>query len=337
MKRKVLEWLTSFREYITCPDNIRTAAVIFTAGLMLIVLVQAKEISTGNKYIVSQGDVKGVLRKSDEKPASFPLTLRIKGKGFDEEREVTLDLEGKSREKSGKKDGSDKTNDEMELDSKVSQLMSELGGSGGVQVDLPETLEDGSKLTWKKRSESSLVSIVVMIPVLIWITYLSNQKKKRDLEQARKEDVKARLPSFNDELLMLIGSGLTFRDAFRRIAAGYSSKKVKGYFEKVMIDVEKETEEGTSDIITVLTRKSDSMGIREFSRVTGMIRDNQLLGVDLVTKMRSESRMLWEERKKAAEEKGKLADTKLTVPLAILLVSLVMITAAPAIVQVQGG
>ncbi len=40
---------------------------------------------------------------------------------------------------------------------------------------------------------------------------------------------------------------------------------------------------------------------------------------------------MWIGRKKKAEEKGKLAETKLTFPLMILLLVLIMITVAPAL------
>jgi len=43
--------------------------------------------------------------------------------------------------------------------------------------------------------------------------------------------------------------------------------------------------------------------------------------------------LLWEQRKKLAEERGRAAETKMAFPLAILLLVLILITAAPAMLQ----
>ncbi|MEG0662665.1 MAG: hypothetical protein RR472_05245, partial [Anaerovoracaceae bacterium] len=61
--------------------------------------------------------------------------------------------------------------------------------------------------------------------------------------------------------------------------------------------------------------------------------DNIHKGADLSGKLQRESESLWFNRKKYAEEKGRLAETKLTLPLVILLLVLVMITIAPAMME----
>ena len=122
-----------------------------------------------------------------------------------------------------------------------------------------------------------------------------------------------------------------------RIADGYRKKKKNTYFEERIISVADETEEGISDFVNVLSRSADDIGVSEFSRLTGVIKDNQLRGVNISGKLRNESEILWDLRKKNAEEKGRLAETKLTMPLALLLIVLVLVTAAPAIIEVEGG
>ena len=104
-----------------------------------------------------------------------------------------------------------------------------------------------------------------------------------------------------------------------------------------MVDVLNETDSGVSDIVNVISRKSDEISVSEFSRLAGIIRDNQLQGVDISSKLKNESEILWDLRKKGAEERGRMAETKLTMPLAVLLMVLVLVTAAPAIIQVEGG
>ena len=79
------------------------------------------------------------------------------------------------------------------------------------------------------------------------------------------------------------------------------------------------------------------MGVSQFSRLAGIIRDNQLKGFDISGKLKNEAELLWDLRKRNAEERGRLAETRLTMPLALLLLVLLLVTAAPAIIQVEGG
>ena len=49
--------------------------------------------------------------------------------------------------------------------------------------------------------------------------------------------------------------------------------------------------------------------------------------------MKRENELLWFARKQQSEEKGRLAETKLTLPLMILLMVLIMVTVAPAMME----
>ena len=208
---------------------------------------------------------------------------------------------------------------------------------GGKKIMLPKTLEDGTKLIWKKGQSGTELMLILLAPLFIWMLYLDQEKKKREKVRERTASIERELPAFNDQLVLLLGSGLILREAFRRIAEGYRVKKVRTYFEDRIVKIWEETENGVSDFVNVLTRTSDDIGVSEFSRIAGVIRDNQLRGFDISGKLAAESEILWDLRKKNAEERGRLAETKLTMPLAILLIVLVLVTAAPAIIQVQGG
>ncbi|MBQ3184719.1 MAG: hypothetical protein IJB54_01905, partial [Firmicutes bacterium] len=67
--------------------------------------------------------------------------------------------------------------------------------------------------------------------------------------------------------------------------------------------------------------------------VSNIIEDNVNKGTELTGKLRSESDMLWMDRKKKCEEMGRLAETKLTLPLMLFLIVLIVITVAPALLE----
>lgn len=74
-------------------------------------------------------------------------------------------------------------------------------------------------------------------------------------------------------------------------------------------------------------------GIRELMRVSNIINDNINKGVELTDKLQAESEILWLNRKKSCEEKGRLAETKMTLPLMLFLMVLIIITVAPALLE----
>ena len=94
---------------------------------------------------------------------------------------------------------------------------------------------------------------------------------------------------------------------------------------------------GEKMVKSMLSAEILSHKIRKMSHTknekTSSKKKHQYKGVNLTEKLESESDILWTQRKKIAEEKGRIAETKLTFPLALLLLVLILITAAPAIME----
>ena len=74
-------------------------------------------------------------------------------------------------------------------------------------------------------------------------------------------------------------------------------------------------------------------GSRELMRISNIITDNISKGVELTDKLQSESETLWLSRKRSSEERGRLAETKLTMPLTVFLLVLVVVTVSPALLE----
>ena len=83
----------------------------------------------------------------------------------------------------------------------------------------------------------------------------------------------------------------------------------------------------------ILREKAKLLKIKELTRITAMIADSKYKGTELGEKLSREGEYLWQRRIKIAEENAKLAELKLSLPLALQLLSLIIITAAPAVVQ----
>ena len=74
---------------------------------------------------------------------------------------------------------------------------------------------------------------------------------------------------------------------------------------------------------------------KELTRAAGILMENRDRGTDLWEKLAEQSEALWTERKRAATEKIRLAESKMSFPLGIMLMALIIITAAPAMMQIR--
>ena len=93
----------------------------------------------------------------------------------------------------------------------------------------------------------------------------------------------------------------------------------KGYFSELITDLYDRAEKSKSSLSKELYDAALRLGIWQFIRVTSIITDSMYTGSDMSHKLTSKAKMLWFERKKLAESRGRLAEVKLTMPPATLL------------------
>ena len=312
---------------------------ILMYGILILILTAAcgmKGIGAGKHYVLNDnGKLVGLSRDDAGETATFPLDLRAEGYGACQDREVTVTLKGEVPDDLEKETVE---SPEDQLSRRVDQSLQEIGNSQEQVTMLPDRIGDDITLDWKIPKNHTFLLIPLFFPILVYGTIRSRNKAKENEIKRREENIRKELPAFNHQLLVLTGSGLIFTDAFRYIAESYEERgKAADSFRSMIVQIQKETAESTHDLISVLRRKSQEINERSWSRVVSVIAESQLRGTDLGIALAVESEMLWEQRKKMAEEKGKLAETRLTFPLAILLMVLILVTAAPAVIQVQGS
>ena len=332
---RVIKELRAFLLFIRDEQNRKTIIMIIISVILLTSVSMLKSLMSGAKYIsAGNGTVQGVIRDDTDETVSFPLKVEADIDGKKKTKDVTLTIRGDSKETGEKTDHKD---ERTLFETEISEMISRLSEECSKRIMFPSSLSDGTELIWRKGSSSTELILVFIAPFLIWLLYINGERKKRELIRNKISSVERDLPAFNDQLLLMMGSGLIFREAFMRIAEGYRKRRKRSCFEDAIVEIEDETRNGVADIVSVMTRKAESMGVSQFSRLAGIIRDNQLKGYDISGKLKSEAEILWDLRKRNAEERGRLAETRLTMPLALLLLVLVLVTAAPAIIQVEGG
>jgi len=212
-------------------------------------------------------------------------------------------------------------------------------------LNLPNTLKDDIKIEWSKGGNHLFYTLLMTIIISLLVTYF---KRYDDIDKeikAATESIIIDLPQFINKLVLLLNAGLVVSTALEKIADDYeqynfdikSDKKniraKRRYLYEELYEIEKRVKQTNTSITKELREFSQRSGVRELVRLSTIISDNINKGSTLAEKLEAEGELLWLSRKKRAEEKGRLAETKLTFPLVILLIVLIMVTIAPALME----
>lgn len=203
---------------------------------------------------------------------------------------------------------------------------------------LPEKIGD-TYLTWSADAGETGIGVLVMLMgAAASAIYLLRQKKKpQEEKRQRYEKMMRDYPAIISKLLLLLGAGLSMRNAFFRISADYRRQyagdgiRREGYeaVEKVCRDME----HGIPETEAYRRLGEDAPpSYRTFSVL--IIQNLRLGGRDMPLILRREAENAFEERKKRARILGEQASSKLLFPMMGLLIIVFVILIVPAFVAV---
>lgn len=178
--------------------------------------------------------------------------------------------------------------------------------------------------------------ILIGLAIFIIIYRMRYSSIDRLIKSNRREILHA-LPNLIDKVILLLNAGMFIEGVIVKISEDYGKNIGKGggniLFQGIAELIVK-SEESNSSVIGELSMYAIKSGVREFIRFASIVENNFDKGDDLVEKLEGEGMLLWMVRKKQVEEKAKLAGTKLSLPLMLLLISLIMITSAPMFLNI---
>ena len=203
---------------------------------------------------------------------------------------------------------------------------------------MPKELDSGEKISWysRKRHDSNIYVIpIIYIFILIFLILEPIKKKKDESSELRKEIVRG-LPRFTNQMLLMLNSGMILSDAINKICETYEliPEDSRTFFEKALLKTREMNTDSRISTAMMMNEFASEYEIKELIRLSSIISENEKRGSDIIKKLSDESRFLWEERKIIAKEKGKMIDTKMAMPLGLLLILLIVITMAPALISI---
>jgi tight adherence protein C len=205
------------------------------------------------------------------------------------------------------------------------------------QLELPDQLDDGTRIRWVPQKNQNSFMLFVILTISCLLLYQKRDAELVRMEKNARATVLRDLPEFVNKLVLLLNAGLVLRNAFHQVVSEHN-KRTGGdndYFYTQMTKIMTKCDETNCSVHVEIRNFAVRSGILEFMRVSNIISDSMTKGSDLVNQLRMEGDGLWVARRKHLEEKGKIAESKLTFPLVILLLVLVLITIAPAMMEMK--
>lgn len=304
-----------------------------TFVLLLILLILSYNRT---RFLVEEENCVVAVKRGDGNQAiTFPLEVEVKENGEIWSYEVILSLKNIEEGKQDETTGTDTSqlSKQTLMEDEVQNLVHELENQKGAEITLPNQLEDGTKLRWKKKKDFRFFFVFLLPPASLLYIYEAERQREKQKRNQYETEIRRALPSFVDQILLLLNCGMIFQDAFYRIAANYEKRSTQDAFCQLLCRIQKEVDDTGTMVITVLRGLSQEVGIREYVRLVNIITDHEHRGIGLEDKLQAESRLLWESRKAEARQKGRELETKLTFPLALLLAALIMIAGTPALMN----
>lgn len=224
----------------------------------------------------------------------------------------------------------------QQLDAWMEQQMS-LEGSQAIQ--LPTEI-DGKEIIWSEEKETITPQILLLEVVAILLLWLFSRKKQIQEEQERIYRIEREYPEIVNQLSLLLGAGMTTRQAWNKLTAQYLFKRKAGMIKEkevyeAIVRMTRRFSEGESER-AIYQQFTQEVSVPCFHKLMRILLGNLEKGTQgICGRLEEESRVAYEQRIQNAKKLGEEASTKMLFPLMLMLVIVMGIVMLPAIVQFQ--
>ena len=208
--------------------------------------------------------------------------------------------------------------------------------TSGQALSLTKRTEEGVGLKWESASPFGIGFYIFSAAGGCLIIYDYRRRKKHRLQEAQRFQVEMDFPDFLDKIVIMLYAGLVLTDAFDRIARDYRQyrgKENRRILYEEWLRVLEHAGNSNGSLAEGLLTLGKRWEVKALTRFTILAADHLQRGNPLAERLLEESRNLRNQQKSRAEELGRLADTKLTFPLLLILMALVVMTVAPTMLE----
>lgn len=316
--------------------------IVLIIGLFIFLADIVSGSSGGNITVVESNGNFYMLRPEEGGETGhiyLKATVETENGVIEKDINVRLDPYEKEAIKSDKESSQDDDmvmNDEERIGYELRNMTNSFNkDSTAKRIELPTALESGEKISWEIEKQSNSLLIITGVLALVVIIYKSRLSPLQKQRKNREDSIIRNLPEFVNRLVLLLNAGLVLNSAFEKtIEESIAFQNSDGdYFSEKMHEIYMSMKNANGAMHIELRRFAKESGIKELIRISNIISDNVSKGVELTYKLQNENELLWINRKKNCEERSRTAETKLTLPLVIFLIVLIVIVISPALLE----
>jgi hypothetical protein len=218
-----------------------------------------------------------------------------------------------------------------QIDSYFDEQQSE---EGATVLKLPESV-NGITLGWSEASEHLTLKILLLEGLILVLLPLGMRSRAKENEKKRREALMLDYPEMVSKFNVLIGAGMTIKQAWHIISAQYIDKREKSSvresiaFEE-MARTDREIQDGESERIAY-QGFGERIGISSYRRLVRLLISNLQKGNrGLCEQLEQEAESAFGERRMLAKRLGEEAGTKLLFPMILMLGIVMVIVIVPA-------
>ena len=203
---------------------------------------------------------------------------------------------------------------------------------------LPEEVA-GRSLSWSKKKEYTGLYVIFFGVMLSAFLIYREKEQVRKLQVKRQEELARAYPAMVSKLNMLLGTGMTIRNAWEKIVQNYESQKgLTGeavVYEEMSIAL-KEMRGGISEG-EAYERFGKRCELTNYMKLGALLSQNLRKGSKgLAALLQVEAIQAFENRKSLAKQRGEEAGTKLLMPMMGMLAVVLIMVMVPAFLTMNG-
>lgn len=218
-------------------------------------------------------------------------------------------------------------------------LQQEMEKEGSNQIYLP-TEAAGIHLVWSEEKEYVTPKVFLLVVISMLLLWMVEKRKIKEEEKKRIAIMEREYPDIVSQLALLVGAGMTTRQAWQRMAEQYNYKRnaqimdEKPVYEALIL-MNRRLREGESERV-VYQKFVEEIPVSCYRKLIRILLGNLEKGTKgLSTQLEEESRLAFEQKIMEAKKLGEEASTKMMFPLMLMLMIVMGMVMVPAIVGFQ--
>lgn len=210
---------------------------------------------------------------------------------------------------------------------------------GNSEVILPKEI-DGKALIWTEKKEYITPQMLLLEGAAVILFWVFSKRAKAEEEKKRLHEMELDYPDIVSQLSLLLGAGMTIRQAWNRIAVQYSFKRKSSMIPErpvyeAILRMNGRLAEGVSERMAYQQFREEIPASCYHKLMRILIGNLEKGSQGIGTILEDESRHAFEKRILQAKKRGEEASTKMLAPLMLMMLVVMGVVMLPALIGFQ--